>query len=37
LQDIYQFLTERANLDDKRLSGKDQLLTMQNKNIILIE
>ena len=37
MQDIYQFLTERANLNDKRLSGKDQLLTMQNKIIILIE
>lgn len=31
------FLTDGCFINDKRLSRKDQLLTMQNKIIILIE
>ena len=37
MQDIYQFLTDQAIINDERLSGKDQLLTVQNKIIIPIE
>jgi hypothetical protein len=37
LQEIYQLLTDRSILNDESLSGKDQLLTVQNKFIIPIE